>query len=272
MTSEPNLRLEPMTPLKPIPGSLSWTSFRILRSRRTLSLTGLSLLLATIPGCANVPGNASVAQVRIIDASPDAPGVDIYQGGGVLAYNLGLGTVTSYIPTSPAIYTINVDVTKTQQQLASTRGTFSANNQYTILVGDASVALQATVLTDQSTPAPSGTIALRFIDQSTRAGAVDLYLIPTGSTILQVRPVLTNVTFATNTGYLNIPSGTYTLTALPTGTVPTAMTTNSITNPSAVVYSGGSAKTVVLIDQPVVTVPGMQVLVVDDFDSPNAQS
>ena len=235
-------------------------------TRRLLTLAGLAALLAPLPGCQSIVGNQSVAQVRIIDASPDAGGIDIYQGAGVLAYNLGLGTITSYVPITPGNYNIAVDSAGTRQQLAIQGGTFSVNSQYTVLVGNYLAGLQELILKDQTQAAPSGQVALRFIDQSTRAGIVDLYLIPTGSTITSVQPVLAGVAFGKNTGYLNVPAGTYTLAALPAGTTPTATGSTSYTG-AAVVYASGSAKTLILIDQQLITTPGLQVITANDYDS-----
>ena len=200
-----------------------------------------------------------------MDASPDAGGIDVYQGSGVLAYNLGLGTITSYVPINPGNYSIAVDAAGTRQQLSAQGGTFLNGAQYTVLVANYSASLQETILKDQTQPAPTGQISLRVIEESTRAGAVDLYLIPTGSTILTVRPYLTNVNFGQNTGYQNVPAGTYTLVALPAGTTPTATGTTFYTG-AAVSYGGGVARTLILIDQQLITVPGVQVITADDFD------
>ena len=240
-------------------------------ARRALSLTGLSLLLASLPGCQSITGSPNVSEVRIVDASPDAPGIDVYQSSNILAYNLGLGTITSYIAISPGTYGILADVAGTRQQLISAQGTLLTGSQYTVVIGNYLNALQEIVLKDQSIPAPAGQISVRFVDQSVRAGALDLYLLPSGSTLAQVKPVYTNITFNVNTGYLNVPSAAYTLVAVPTGTIPTATTTTSYTGAS-VTYSGGAARTFILIDQQLITTPGIQVVTGDDYDSPGASA
>ncbi len=229
-------------------------------------LAGLALVLATLPGCQSITGSTTVSQVRILDASPDAPGVDIYQGGSPLAYNLGLGTITSYVPIVPGAYSIVVDTAGSRQQLVAASGTFLPNTQYTVLIGNYAATLQELILKDQAQPAPSGEISLRFIDQSVRSNAVDVYLVPAGATLTATKPVLTDISFNMNTGYLNVSAGTYTIVVLPTGTVPTA-TTPTLYTGAAVTYAVGSAKTIVLIDSQVSTVPGVQIVTADDFDS-----
>jgi hypothetical protein len=246
-------------------------TLKIRLTHRAFSLSAVTALLLTLPGCQSITGNPNVSSVRVIDASPDAPGMDIYQGTSVFAYNLGLGTITSYVSLAPGTYAILADAANTRTQLISAQGTFASDSQYTVIIGNSLNNLQEIILKDQSTPAPLGQINVRFVDQSVRSGALDLYLIPSGSTIVQVKPVLTNITFNVNTGYFNVPSGAYTLVALPAGTVPTATGTTSYTGAS-VTYSGGAARTFVLIDQQLITTPGIQVVTGDDYDSPGATS
>jgi len=229
----------------------------------------LSPAFAVLSGCQAVVSTPSSSQVRIIHASPDAPGLDLYQGTGALAYNLGFGTVTSYVSLTPGTYTINADSAGSRQVLSSAKGTFAASAQYTVLIGNLSANLQQFILKDQAQPAPSGQVSLRFIDQATRTAPVDIYLVPAGQKLTAITPLLTNFSFPTNTGYLNLPTGTYTLVMVPTGTIPTSTTVVTYTG-TQITYTAGSATTLILIDQQLVTAPGLQVITAPDYTSPTA--
>jgi hypothetical protein len=235
-------------------------------AKQAARLAGLAIVLGTMPGCQSITGTPTVSQVRIIDTSPDAPGLDIYEGTGILAFNLGFGTATSYVPITPGTYTIAADVANSKQQLISAHGTFNVNNASTVLIGNYVAALQETILLDQSTAAPSGEVSLRFLDQAPSAGALDLYLVSASGTLLTSKPILTGVTFGTNTGYINVQAGTYSIVALPAGTVAGASTVATYTG-SSVSYAGGSARTVVFLNQALSTTPGIQAIIVSDFDS-----
>jgi hypothetical protein len=239
--------------------------------RQAALLAALPALLGALSGCQAVVSNPPLTQIRVIDASPDAPGLDLYQGSNPLAYNLGFGTVTSYVPLAPGIYTITADSAGTKQAVSSSRATLAASAQYTVLIGDVAASLQQLVLTDQSQAAPSGEVSLRFIDQATRVGAVDIYLVPAGQKLTAASPVVTGVAFGTNTGYLSIPTGAYTLVMVLTGTVPVSTTVATYSG-TQITYPGGAARTIVLIDQQLLTAPGLQVITADDFDSPAATS
>jgi hypothetical protein len=226
-------------------------------------------LTVALTGCGAIVSSAPEAQVRIIHATPDTSGLDIYQGPNALAFNLGFGAVTSYIPLAPGIYTIHADTAGSRQVLSAAKATFASSTQYTVLLGNSAASLQQLTLTDQSQPAPSGQIALRFIDQATRINAVDIYLVPAGQKLTAVGPLITNAVFGTNTGYVNVPTGIYSLIMLPAGTVPASSTIATYAGPQ-VTYSAGSARTIILIDQPLVTTPGLQVITAADFDPPGA--
>ena len=232
-------------------------------------LAAVVAVLATLTGCqAMVSSTSSAAQVRVVDASPDAPGIDLYQGSDGVAYNLGFGDITSYVPIAPGVYTISAATAGTHQVLSFAKPTFAAAGQYTVLIGNTAGNLQQLTLKDQSLPAPAGQTALRFIDEATRTGPVDIYMVPSGRSLVTVNPILTNVAFGANTGYQSIPSGTYTLVVLPTGAVPTGIAAASYTG-AQITYPSTAARTLIFIDQPLPAIAGLRVITAADYDSPS---
>jgi hypothetical protein len=236
---------------------------------RTGRIAALALLAAGLAGCQGIAGIQPVSEVRVIDVSPDAPALDIYPGPPqttpAVLYNVGFGTVSSYISIPAGASTHAATIAGTQQQLATVRGNFLTGSQYTVLAGNISASLQMTVLKDQSYAAPSGQVALRFLDQATRAVAVDIYLVPHGSALAKVAPIDTGLSYSSNTGYINIPSGTYSIVVLPAGAVP-ANAVSPIYTGSRMSYPAGCARTILLIDQQPAATPGLQVITADDYD------
>jgi Domain of unknown function (DUF4397) len=241
--------------------------YRRIFTRCTAQVIATAAVLGLLTGCQNIAANTTSSQLRIITASPDAPGLDIYANSSAVAYNLGFGTITSYIPIDAGTYTITTNSAGTKQVLSSSKVSLGDSAQYTDLIGNSAASLQQTILKDQSQAAPSGQIALRFVDQATRISAQDIYLIPSGQKLVNVAPLVTNITFGINTGYLNIPTGAYSIVMVPTGTIPTSTTTATYAGP-LVTYSAGSAATIILIDQQLITTPGLQVITAPDFIPP----
>ena len=233
---------------------------------RTGRLAALAALTVALAGCQSIAGIQPTTQVRVINVSPDAPALDIYQNSSVGLYNVGFGTVSTYIPVAAGAYTHAAYTAGTQQQLANVRGSFLSGNQYTVLAGNVAANLQMTVLRDQAFAAPNGQVALRFLDQATRVGPIDIYLVSPGSAHSRVAPIDTGLSFGSNTGYINAPSGTYSIIAVPSGTS-SISTASPLYTGSQISYASGSAHTIVLIDQQPSSASALQVISASDYDS-----
>jgi len=210
-------------------------------------------------------------QLRVIDASPDAGTIDSYDNTSALAYNLGFGTVTSYIPMTPGAYNLAAEKAGTRQTLIANNATLAPNHQYTEIIGAGLANLQQTVLLDQSDPAPAGRIDLRILNQTTRAGAIDVYLIPLGKGIAPSK-LASNLTFGANSGYIDLPEGTYGLDVVPAGTMLVSSTATLLSG-AQFAYTSGAVRTIVLIDQETPATQhaaanaGVQAIVADDADA-----
>ena len=128
-----------------------------------------------------------------------------------------------------------------------------AGRQYTAVVTNVAASLQETIYADQTTAAPTGDVAVRVIDAATRAGNVDLYMVPAG------------VAFGASTGYALLPAGTYSLVVVPAGTAPTNQALPLMTGPQTT-YAAGAVRTVVLVDHPNPTIPGVDAITTTDHE------
>ena len=237
--------------------------------RIAVRLAALTVAALALTGCGIQP----VSQVRVINVSPDAPALDIRpnlaQSSAASAqtgvYNISFGTVSSYMPVAPGVYTHVAYTAGTQQQLATVQGKLLSGTQYTLLTSNIAANLQMTLLHDRATPAPPGQVALRFLDQATRSGAVDIYLQPAGASIAGLTPVAAGVTFGHNTGYINAPAGTYSIVVVPAGT---AISAAPAFTASEVNYPAGAARTILLVDQTgeQLTTRSLQIVTANDYD------
>jgi hypothetical protein len=230
----------------------------------------LGVAALALAGCQGIDLNSP--QLRIIDASPDAGVLDSYQDNTALAYNLVFGTVTSYVPLSSGSYALAADRAGTRQALVAGNASLAAGKQYTAVLGNVAAAMQQTVMLDQSQPASAGEIEFRFVQQATRSGAVDIYLVPHSGKPSNTSPLVVNLGFGANSGYLSVPAGTYAIDVVPAGTTLVSSTVTLLSG-AQVEYNSGAVRTVVLIDQEIVgqqhagLSPGVQTLVAADADA-----
>jgi hypothetical protein len=239
------------------------------------SIRHLTLLMgaaALLSGCQSLAGNS--AQLRILDASPDAGVIDAYQNNTGLAYNLQSGTVTTYVAMQPGTYTLSAKKSGTRQTLVSGSASLAAGRQYTEIVGNVAGDLQEMMLEDQNQPAPAGQIAIRLLNEAPRTGHVDVYLVAHGGRLVNTSPLTFNLAFGGLTGYINVPAGTYAIDVVPTGTAPVS-STPTLMSGAQVAYDSGSVRTVVILDQETLgpqraaLTPGVQAIIATDFDPMN---
>jgi Domain of unknown function (DUF4397) len=227
------------------------------------SLAG-SLLLV---GCQTVSGFSAVSLVRVIDASYNAPAINVYVEGTLLAANLGQGSITTYGgfgPTNNA--PVKVTTASTTTPLVTSNATLVANKSQSVLVSDINAVYQVTVLEDQSTPAPSGHSEFRLLNQAPSTGPVDVYFLAgTSATVFATaKPVITALAVGATSGYVTIPSSTLFMVIAPAGTT-LSTTATTIYSSGALPLVGGEVRTVLIVDPILVTEP-VQVYIADDVD------
>jgi hypothetical protein len=225
---------------------------------------GVSLLLA---GCQTVSGFSASSQLRIIDASYNAPALNLYVEGALLAGNLGQGSITDYaqlVPTNNAV--VKVTATSSTNILASANTSLRAATSQSVLISDINAVYQVTVLEDQSTPAPSGHSEFRMLNQAPSTGAVDVYFLPgtSNQVYATAKAVITGLPVGATSGYVTIPSSTLYMVIAPTGTTLLNGVTTIYTS-AAFPLVGGEVRTVLIVDPLLATEP-VQVYVADDVD------
>lgn len=223
----------------------------------------VSLAVAVaISGCENVAGYTQPSLVRVIDASYIAPAANVTVEGELLAGNIGQGTITPY-GTLPAANEAAIDITASTggATLVSTAGTLLAGHQHSILLTDngaAPTGYEVTILEDQQVVAAQGHSAFRFLNQAPKTGAVDVYMIPAGTTMANTIPIVTDLPVGSTTGYISFDSQTVTMVITPTGLLTPKYTSTSMA------LTGGEVRTVLIEDTQLTSDPPVYVTMAVD--------
>lgn len=223
----------------------------------------LGFAVVWLSGCQNIQNsNPAQTMVRVVDASYNAPPVDVKIGTTPIAVNLGAATFTNYAFLPPENATAYVYPTKTATSTASVPGAFLVEQEHSVFITDTSAGYQVTLLTDQAVAPPAGYVSLRFLDQAARSGAVDIYLIPSNGTLAGARPLLGDVATGTVSAYLNVPAGNYTLAVTPAGDTNAKDAYAS----DAVQLTAGQVRSVLMMDSQLTTNPPVTVTIGDDLN------
>jgi hypothetical protein len=154
----------------------------------------------------------SISFIRVLHASPDAPGVDVYANTNLIAKNLKYGEFTPYLKVPSGQCIIKVFPTGTfQTPLISTTILLIPNAIYTIAAIGQLANIGLLPIRDSRITVNSTKTNVRFVHLSPNAPAVDITL-PDGTVLFP------NVGYKGVTGYIPVNPGTYTLEARLAGT------------------------------------------------------
>ena len=245
--------------------------------RRVGGCAALGLAAVFLIGCQGMAMDSSLdsAQLRVIDASPDAGIIDSYGNDGALAYNLSFGTMTSYIAVAPGDYQLTAARAGTHQTLAACSESLAVGRQYTEIIGSGLADMRSAVFVDRSTPAPEGEIAVRVINETTHPGALRVSMVPliaTDSRAMSSYALASHLGPGASSGYVTLPMGAYAVEVKSANRAQSS--TANLLRGVQIPYPSGAVRTVVLIDQPIpVDQPsssqtGVQAIVADDADAP----
>ncbi len=221
----------------------------------------LAVALA-LSACENVATYTQPSLVRVIDASYIAPAANVVVEGELLAANIGQGTITPY-GTLPANNAALIQITAATggASLVTTNGTLLPGHQHSVFLTDNGAAPNSyvvTILEDQQVQAAGGHSAFRFLNQAPKIGAVDVYMVPAGTTLANTIPIVTGLPAGGTAGYISFTSQTVTMVVTPTG----------ITTPfyayTPMALTGGEVRTVLLMDTQLTSNPAVAFTVADD--------
>jgi hypothetical protein len=244
---------------------------RWMEAARQLTLPGVavaalvSLALAfSLSGCVNVASYTQPTLVRVIDGSYAAPAVNVVVEGTLLAGNVGQGNITPYgTLTASTAAPIKITAATGGAALLTTSGMLLAGHQHSVFLADIAAppgGYTVTVLEDQQIAAASGHSAFRFLNQATKTGAIDVYMIPTGVTMANSIPIATNLPVGNAATYIGFLSQTVTMVITPTGTITPKYTS------APLALTGGEVRTVLLVDAQLTSNPPVEAFIANDVD------
>jgi hypothetical protein len=242
---------------------------RWMKGRRPPALFRLCVVAAAslavalaLSACENVATYTQPSLVRVIDASYIAPAINVKVEGDLLASNIGQGTITPY-GTLAANVAAPIDITAATGgvTIVDTSGTLLPGHQHSVFLTDNGAAPNGylvTILEDQQIQAAQGHSAFRFLNQAAKTGAVDVYMVPAGTTMANTIPIVTDLPVGGTAGYISFASQTVTMVITPTG----------LTTPqyafSPMTLTGGEVRTVLLMDTQLTSNPAVEVTVAID--------
>jgi len=196
----------------------------------------ISFLAFTFIGCddeetpVSPTPETSTSLVKVIHASPDAPGVDLLVDNTVAGTNLTFPNNTSYLSVNSGTRNIKVNVTGTMTTVIEANVPFVKDRNYSVFAVNSVSNIEPILIEDDLTAPAQGKAHVRFIHLSPDAPPVDITL--TDGTV-----VFGNRAFKDFTAFTPLDAGTYNLQVRVAGTTTVALDLPGITVEAGKIYT-----------------------------------
>ena len=189
-------------------------------------------------------GSSSDAMLRLVQASPDAPPVNVLIDAQSVAVDLAYGNDTGYLSVKPGSRHIQVVPVSGGAAIFDQTVSFTSSSTQTLLLTGPAAGIQPVMLSDTAPTIVANSGNVRVVNASATMGAADVYIVPAGSSIAGVTPVKAGLTFGQSTGYQLTLAGNYQVFMTTPGTTRALLSTGPIT------LTASQNQTVVSLDGP----------------------
>jgi hypothetical protein len=238
-------------------------------SSKSMKIGFLAALTLAAVGCGTkeAPGPlepGTAGRVRFVNLVTDPTRVPVNAILEAVPFGVNLGytgTTPSTLP-SPATANYSAILTgsrslvlkktaDTSVTVATITFTVAANEDRTIYAtGGTGGAAVTSFSTIDANPVPtSGQAALRIVNMSPSAGALDYFVTTPNADLSTATPTAANLAYQGASGYVMLPAGTYQVRAVPAGTLPAARSANISVTLNNLALAGGTGRTVVTADK-----------------------
>jgi hypothetical protein len=170
------------------------------------------------------------ANVLVVHASPDAPGVDLLVDGNLAGSNLTFPNNTGYLPVDEGSRNIKVNVNGTSTTVIEADLTLDGMVNYSVFAVDQVANLSPLVIVDDLTAPAMGNAHVRFIHLSPNAPAVDI-------TTKDGTVVFGNYDFKDYSDFTPLPAASYDLQVRLAGTETVVLELNGIAVSDGNIYT-----------------------------------
>lgn len=109
-------------------------------------------------------------------------------------------------------------------------------------------AVAAFSTTDANPAPPAGQTAVRVVNLSPTAGAIDVFLTAPNADLAAATPTAANLAYQAASPYVNVAAGTYQFRAVPAGTAPASRAASVTINLTGIVLAAATGRTIVTGD------------------------
>jgi hypothetical protein len=211
---------------------------------RLTKVAGLFLLCGILVslGCGG-GGLSNKTNFRVMNATPDQATITALLDGSSFASSISYGSVPDYTQTDSGTRHLQVEASAASSIFLDQSINLAGGTSTTGIIANNSTNSAAILLTDDNTASTTtGNMKLRIVNAAPTLGTVDVYILPSGTSINNATPTINSLGFESSTGYQDMAAGTYNIAFTPHGSLFVIFNTGNIT------FNAGQNRTVVAIN------------------------
>lgn len=179
--------------------------------RRRLSSALLCLAGLTLAACGGGE-DRSKAQVRLVNASIDHVGLDLYDDGGHrLRTSVAFGGDAAYVEVDPADAEFDITRAGSSAPLSSLAPSLNEGDRYSLVSYAAAGGLNTVLIDDNVSEPDSGKVRVRVLNAAPDAGDVDVYLTAADVALADAEPMHADAQAGTPTALVTADAASWRL-------------------------------------------------------------
>ena len=200
--------------------------------KKLISMIAFSaIVILSVSSCKKSDDEKGKAKVKVIHASPDAPGVDVLvDNNKVNSSALSYPSNTGYLQVEEGTRNLKVNAAGTSTTVINADVPFTKDKNYSVFAVDSLSKISAVVLEDNLAAPASGKAHVRFVHLSPNAPSVDVALV--GGVVL-----FGAYEFKDASAFTPLAQGTYNLEVRVAGTSTVALTLPATTLTAGKIYT-----------------------------------
>ncbi len=169
-----------------------------------LATCSLSFFLASC-------GGGGSTQLRVLNAIPDEPSVNVLLGSKTISSSLSYGANTGYDSESSGSQTLLIEPSSSTTALINQSISLGSGTETTVIAANYSANPSAIVLADDNTAPSSGDAGLRIVNAAPgmAASQADIYIVTSGTGLTGATPLISSLAFLQASSYQTLVAGTY---------------------------------------------------------------
>jgi hypothetical protein len=207
------------------------------------SFTGIGVLLLCAAALFTIAcGGGGNAKLRILNAIPDQSKINVLLDGTTVFNNVAYGIANDYTSTGEGSRHFQAEPAGSTNIIIDQNITLNSSTNTTVIAGDFSSTSTGVVLTDDTTAPTSGNIKLRIVNASPNLDAVDIFIVPPGTSLNSVSPTISSLGFGSASDYQSLVAGSYEIFFTPHGS------TFAFLDTGAISFTAGQNRTVAVLN------------------------